>query len=102
MTTKTEIHKGKVLPLPTFYLVTFLHSTVFFCYNKAMTIRQFLFMAFVCAFETYFFNDLLLSGNYLFALFWGLLLFRDLRRVHTINQLTKTILKAANFPKKKD
>lgn len=59
-------------------------------------------MAFVCAFETYFFNDLLLSGNYLFALFWGLLLFRDLRRVHTINQLTKTILKAANSPKKKD
>ncbi|HFO0393187.1 TPA: DUF3272 family protein [Streptococcus pyogenes] len=53
-----------------------------------MTIRQFLFMAFVCAFETYFFNDLLL--------------FRDLRRVHTINQLTKTILKAANSPKKKD
>ncbi|WP_194133684.1 DUF3272 family protein [Streptococcus pyogenes] len=67
-----------------------------------MTIRQFLFMAFVCAFETYFFNVLLLSGNYLFALFWGLLLFRDLRRVHTINQLTKTILKAANSPKKKD
>ncbi|HEQ4642032.1 TPA: DUF3272 family protein [Streptococcus pyogenes] len=67
-----------------------------------MTIRQFLFMAFVCAFETYFFNDLLLSGNYLFALFWGLLLSRDLRRVHTINQLTKTILKAANSPKKKD
>ncbi|AXI58896.1 DUF3272 domain-containing protein [Streptococcus pyogenes] len=90
------------MSLPTFYLVTFLHSTVFFCYNKAMTIRQFLFMAFVCAFETYFFNDLLLSGNYLFALFWGLLLFRDLRRVHTINQLTKTILKAANSPKKKD
>ncbi|MGG6795581.1 UNVERIFIED_CONTAM: DUF3272 domain-containing protein [Streptococcus canis] len=67
-----------------------------------MTIRQFLFMVFVCAFETYFFNDLLLSRDYLFALFWGLLLFRDLRRVYAINQFTKSLIKAANSPKKKD
>ncbi|MGT2935535.1 DUF3272 family protein [Streptococcus castoreus] len=67
-----------------------------------MTIRQFLFMAFVCAFETYFFNDLLLSGDYVFALFWGLLLFRDLTRARAINKLTKTIMETTSFPKKKD
>ncbi|HGI0638991.1 TPA: DUF3272 family protein [Streptococcus pyogenes] len=67
-----------------------------------MTIRQFLFMAFVCAFETYFFNDLLYSGDYLFAFFWGLLLFRDLKRVYHINVLTKSIINALHSPKKKD
>ncbi|WP_414603527.1 DUF3272 family protein [Streptococcus equi] len=36
-----------------------------------MTIRQFMFMAFICAFEAYFFSDLLFSGDYIFAVFWG-------------------------------
>ncbi|WP_414603528.1 DUF3272 family protein [Streptococcus equi] len=28
-------------------------------------------MAFICAFEAYFFSDLLFSGDYIFAVFWG-------------------------------
>ncbi|HEL0630704.1 TPA: DUF3272 domain-containing protein [Streptococcus equi subsp. zooepidemicus] len=67
-----------------------------------MTIRQFMFMAFVCAFEAYFFSDLLFSGDYIFALFWGLLLFRDLRRAYAIDQFTKKIINAVNPPRKKD
>lgn len=67
-----------------------------------MTIRQFIFIAFACAFETYFFNDLLLSGNYLFAFLWGLLLLRDLKRAHAIDRFTKNILKASSSTTKKD
>lgn len=69
-----------------------------------MTIRQFIFVALLCSFETYFFNDAILSGNYIFAIFWGFLLYRDLRRAHTINKLTKTIVDSLKDPnsKKKD
>ncbi|MGT2768445.1 DUF3272 family protein [Streptococcus ictaluri] len=67
-----------------------------------MTIRQFIFMAFICAFEAYFFNDLLLSGDYLFAAFWGFLLLRDLRKAHAINKFTNSLMNTVNSPKKKD
>ncbi|MGT2746764.1 hypothetical protein AT575_04975 [Streptococcus penaeicida] len=67
-----------------------------------MTIRQFFIITFICAFETYFFNDALLSGNYLFATFWGFLLVRDLRKAYNIQKFTQSILKATKVTKKKD
>lgn len=67
-----------------------------------MTIKQFFFTALIIAFETYFFNDSLLSGDYLFACFWGFLFFRDLRRARAIDKFSKSLLKAANATKKKD
>ncbi|MGT2887087.1 DUF3272 domain-containing protein [Streptococcus didelphis] len=67
-----------------------------------MTIRQFIFIAFVCAFETYFFNDSLIAGHFLFAGFWAFLLFRDLRKAYAINKFSKELLKASRATKKKD
>ncbi|KHD44437.1 DUF3272 family protein [Streptococcus hongkongensis] len=67
-----------------------------------MTIRQFIFMALLCAFETYFFNDSILSGDYFFALFWGFLLYRDLRKVHAITNFSKKLIEATKHAKKKD
>ncbi|WP_307975940.1 DUF3272 family protein [uncultured Streptococcus sp.] len=64
-----------------------------------MNIRQFIFVAFLCAFETYFFNDSIMSGDYIFAVIWGILLYRDLRRVWLVSRFTKAIIDAT---KKKD
>lgn len=67
-----------------------------------MTNKQFFMTAIIIAFETYFFNDCLLTGNYLFAAFWGFLLVRDLRRARAIEKFSKTLIDAANATKKKD
>ncbi|MGT2932967.1 DUF3272 family protein [Streptococcus catagoni] len=67
-----------------------------------MTFRQFIFIACICAFETYFFNDTLLTGEYLFAGFWGFLLFRDLKKARAISLFSKKLSEAANSSKKKD
>ncbi len=67
-----------------------------------MTRKQFIFMAFLCAFETYFFNDAILTGDFLFAGFWGFLLFRDLRKARAIDHFSKSLIKAAQASKKKD
>ncbi|EFW89563.1 hypothetical protein SEQ01_01730 [Streptococcus equinus] len=56
-------------------------------------------MALVCAFETYFFNECILDGDYFFAIFWGLLLLRDIQRVYTLDKLLQTL---TSTPKKKD
>ncbi|WP_074639251.1 DUF3272 family protein [Streptococcus equinus] len=64
-----------------------------------MTIRRFLLMALVCAFETYFFNECILDGDYFFAIFWGLLLLRDIQRVYTLDKLLQIL---TSTPKKKD
>ncbi|PZO96186.1 DUF3272 family protein [Streptococcus halichoeri] len=67
-----------------------------------MSRKQFLFFAFICGFETYFFNDAFMNGDYLFAGFWGFLLLRDLRKVRAITRFSKSLLEAAKASKKKD
>ena len=44
-----------------------------------MTRQQFLTTAFFTAIETYFFNEAMMSGHYLFAVFWALLVIRNLQ-----------------------
>ena len=71
----------------------------YLCYNKRMTIKRFILMALMCAFETYFFNECLFNGDYFFAFFWGLFLLRDLQRVYTVDKVLQTL---TSTTKKKD
>ncbi|HFZ6610582.1 TPA: DUF3272 domain-containing protein [Streptococcus agalactiae] len=64
-----------------------------------MTKRQFIFMALLCSFETYFFNQSVMDGYWIFAIFWGVLLLRDLQKVYAISKFTKELIKST---KKKD
>ncbi|HEN2698331.1 TPA: DUF3272 domain-containing protein [Streptococcus agalactiae] len=64
-----------------------------------MTKRQFIFMALLCSFETYFFNQSVMDGFWIFAIFWGVLLLRDLQKVYAISKFTKELIKST---KKKD
>lgn len=64
-----------------------------------MTKRQFIFMALLCSFETYFFNQSVMGGSWIFAIFWGVLLLRDLQKVYAISKFTKELIKST---KKKD
>ncbi|HEO7149967.1 TPA: DUF3272 domain-containing protein [Streptococcus agalactiae] len=64
-----------------------------------MTKRQFIFMALLCSFETYFFNKSVMDGSWIFAIFWGVLLLRDLQKVYAISKFTKELIKST---KKKD
>ncbi|HEO6944885.1 TPA: DUF3272 domain-containing protein [Streptococcus agalactiae] len=64
-----------------------------------MTKRQFIFMALLCSFETYFFNQSVMDGSWSFAIFWGVLLLRDLQKVYAISKFTKELIKST---KKKD
>ncbi|HGD7020308.1 TPA: DUF3272 domain-containing protein [Streptococcus agalactiae] len=64
-----------------------------------MTKRQFIFMALLCSFETYFFNQSVMDGSWIFAIFWGVLLLRDLQKVYAISKFTKELVKST---KKKD
>ncbi|HEO0868080.1 DUF3272 domain-containing protein [Streptococcus agalactiae] len=64
-----------------------------------MTKRQFIFMALLCSFETYFFNQSVMNGSWIFAIFWGVLLLRDLQKVYAISKFTKELIKST---KKKD
>ena len=64
-----------------------------------MTLRQLLLMSFLCAFETYFFNDSLYEGDYLFSVFWGILLVRNIQRSYNITKFNEALLSAT---KKKD
>ncbi|WP_070040017.1 DUF3272 domain-containing protein [Streptococcus agalactiae] len=61
--------------------------------------RQFIFMALLCSFETYFFNQSVMDGSWIFAIFWGVLLLRDLQKVYAISKFTKELIKST---KKKD
>ncbi|HEO6851965.1 TPA: DUF3272 domain-containing protein, partial [Streptococcus agalactiae] len=63
------------------------------------TKRQFIFMALLCSFETYFFNQSVMDGSWIFAIFWGVLLLRDLQKVYAISKFTKELIKST---KKKD
>ncbi|HEN7358981.1 hypothetical protein AX211_03625 [Streptococcus agalactiae] len=64
-----------------------------------MTKRQFIFMALLCSFETYFFNQSVMDGSWIFAIFGGVLLLRDLQKVYAISKFTKELIKST---KKKD
>lgn len=64
-----------------------------------MTKRQFIFMALLCSFETYFFNQSVMDGSWIFAIFWGVLLLRDLQKMYAISKFTKELIKST---KKKD
>ncbi|HEO2666517.1 TPA: DUF3272 domain-containing protein [Streptococcus agalactiae] len=64
-----------------------------------MTKRQFIFMALLCSFETYFFNQSVMDGSWIFAIFWGVLLLQDLQKVYAISKFTKELIKST---KKKD
>ncbi|HEO1258037.1 TPA: DUF3272 domain-containing protein [Streptococcus agalactiae] len=64
-----------------------------------MTKRQFIFMALLCSFETYFFNQSVMDGSWIFAIFWGVLLLRDLQKVYAVSKFTKELIKST---KKKD
>lgn len=64
-----------------------------------MAKRQFIFMALLCSFETYFFNQSVMDGSWIFAIFWGVLLLRDLQKVYAISKFTKELIKST---KKKD
>ncbi|HGC9461681.1 TPA: DUF3272 domain-containing protein [Streptococcus agalactiae] len=64
-----------------------------------MTKRQFIFMALLCSFETYFFNQSVMDGSWIFAIFWGVLLLRDLQKVYAISKFSKELIKST---KKKD
>lgn len=64
-----------------------------------MTKRQFIFMALLCSFETYFFNQSVMDGSWIFAIFCGVLLLRDLQKVYAISKFTKELIKST---KKKD
>ncbi|HFZ6760689.1 TPA: DUF3272 domain-containing protein [Streptococcus agalactiae] len=59
-----------------------------------MTKRQFIFMALLCSFETYFFNQSVMDGSWIFAIFWGVLLLRDLQKVYAISKFTKELIKS--------
>ena len=61
-----------------------------------MTKRQFIFMALLCSFETYFFNQSVMDGSWIFAIFWGVLLLRDLQKVYAISKFTKELIKSTN------
>ncbi|WP_438835472.1 DUF3272 family protein [Streptococcus pluranimalium] len=65
-----------------------------------MPYSQFFVVALICALETYFFNQAVMTGNYLLALFWGLMLLRNLRRVQLVSRLTKRVMD--QITKKKD
>ena len=64
-----------------------------------MNRRQFITVALFTAVETYFFNECLFEGDYLFAFFWGILLFRDLQRTYKVDKIIHTL---SSTTKKKD
>lgn len=64
-----------------------------------MTKRRFLFMGLLCACETYFLNETLFGGDYFFAFFWGVILFRDIYHIYKVDKFTQTLLSTT---KKKD
>lgn len=65
-----------------------------------MPYSQFFVVALICALETYFFNQAMMTGNYLLAFFWGLMLLRNLRHVQLVSRFTKRVMD--QITKKKD
>lgn len=65
-----------------------------------MFYNQFIITALICAFETYFLNDAILSSHYFIAVFWALLLLKNLRKVYLVSKFTKLLFEKTT--KKKD
>ncbi|MGT2924401.1 DUF3272 family protein [Streptococcus caviae] len=61
--------------------------------------QDFAVMVLITVTETIFLNNAVLDGQYFWAGFWGLLLFRSLRKTYLITKFTKAVLAAT---KKKD
>ena len=56
-----------------------------------MTRQQFLTTAFFTAIETYFFNEAIMSGHYLFAVFWAFLVIRNLQVSYVMGKIVYEI-----------
>ncbi|WP_024784052.1 DUF3272 family protein [Streptococcus mutans] len=61
--------------------------------------QDFIIMLITTVTETIFFNNAIFEGQFFWASFWGILLFRSLRKTYVISKFTKAILSAT---KKKD
>ena len=58
-----------------------------------MNKRQFWTMAIFTAFETYFFNDAVMRESYLAAVFWALLILRNLQMAYMVEKIASAIEK---------
>ena len=56
-----------------------------------MNRRQFIVMAVFTALETYFFNEAIMSENYLMAIFWGILIGRNLQISYVMGRIMDEI-----------
>lgn len=59
--------------------------------GKSYDKGRFIFIALMCALETFYLNDCVFEGDYLFAFFWGFLLYRDLRHVYLIDKVVNNL-----------
>lgn len=63
----------------------------FSCYNVRMNRRQFIVMAAFTALETYFFNEAIMSEHYLMAIFWAILIGRNLQISYVMGRIMDEI-----------
>ena len=56
-----------------------------------MNRRQFIVMAAFTALETYFFNEAIMSEDYLMAIFWGILIGRNLQISYVMGRIMDEI-----------
>lgn len=56
-----------------------------------MPLRQFIVTAAFTALETFFFNQAIMAGNYLIAIFWGLLVLRNLQIAFMLEKIVDAI-----------
>ncbi|RSJ74682.1 DUF3272 family protein [Streptococcus cristatus] len=56
-----------------------------------MNRRQFIVMAVFTALETYFFNEAIMSENYLMAIFWAILIGRNLQISYMMGRIMDEI-----------
>ena len=63
----------------------------FSCYNGRMNRRHFIVMAAFTALETYFFNEAIMSENYLMAIFWAISIGRNLQISYVMGRIMDEI-----------
>ncbi|MGT2731197.1 DUF3272 family protein [Streptococcus oralis] len=56
-----------------------------------MNRQQFIIIALFTATETYFFNESLMTGRYVMAAFWAILLFRNFRLSYVMGKIVDAI-----------
>lgn len=66
-----------------------------------MNRRQFLTVAFFTAIETYFFNEAMMSEHYLMAIFWAVLIIRNLQISYLMGRIVDEIEKQIGRKKKR-